>query len=130
MTTIHDYEMTNTCICTDEDENPTDHCWGDCWDWQVEQFAEDTKHLFEKNEEGYWNIGGIRLWNREVGGIAECRTPIDLIRAMTVNAEWTMRYTVHPECIEYSLSHHDAPMGSASFVRIATEEEIEESYGW
>jgi hypothetical protein len=121
--------MTNTCICTDENGEYSDVCW-DCWDDQVQNFYFETKHLFEKNPTYFWRVGGIPLWNREVGGIVECRTAIDLIHAMTVNSEWTMRYTVHPDCIEYSLSHHDAPMGSASFVRIAEEEEYEDSHEW
>lgn len=128
MTTIHDNEIQNTCICEDEHGEPTQDCWGDCWDWQLDYFTELTQSLFAKNPHGYWKISDIRLWNREVGGIAKCEKPIDLIRAMSVDSMWIMRYTVHSEGIDYSLSHHDA-MGSASTVRIPTEEEIEE-YGW
>jgi len=84
-----------------------------------------TEGFFNGNATYYFRIGGIKLWDREVGGIVECKTPLHLIQAMSVNSGWSMRYTVHPECIEYSLSHHDAPMGSASFVRYATDEEIE-----
>jgi hypothetical protein len=45
---------------------------------------------------------------------------------MTVRSEWIMRYEVFSDRIEYSLSHHDAPMGSATTIRPVTEEEREE----
>jgi len=124
MKTLHENTIENTCICVDEQENPTE-CYGDCWDWQVEDFTCMISELWEKNPTYYWRIGGVKLWDREVGGVIECKTPLALLEAMSVNSAWLMRYTVHEECIEYSLSHHDAPMGSASYVRIATEEEIE-----
>lgn len=124
MKTIHDNEITNECICADEQGEYVPECFG-CWDDEIEYFSEVIKDFFNGNATYYFRIGGIKLWDREVGGIAECKTPLELIQAMTVNSGWSMRYTVHPECIEYSLSHHDAPMGSASFVRHATDEEIE-----
>lgn len=102
-------------------------CWGYCWELAMDDFTNAIHDLWEKNPTHYWKVGGIRLWNREVGGIVECKTPTDLIHAMTVDSMWTMDYTVHDECIEYSLAHHDAPMGSASFVRIPTDDEIEDS---
>lgn len=124
MKTIHENEIQNTCICTDEEGNYTPDCY-DCWEDQLSDFHYAVKEFFDNNATYYFHIGGLKLWNREVEGIAECKTPLDLLNAMTVNSEWTMRYSVHADCIEYSLSHHDAPMGSASFVRHATEEQIE-----
>ena len=52
----------------------------------------------------------------------------DLLRGMAVRGEWTMRYEVYADRIEYSLSHHDAPTGSASVLTIMTPEEVEK-YG-
>jgi hypothetical protein len=126
MKVIHENEIQNTCICTDENGDYIGECY-DCWEDQLSDFHYAVKEFFDSNATYYFRIGGVKLWNREVGGIAECKTPIDLLNAMTVNSAWTMRYTVHENAIEYSLSHHDAPMGSASFVRHATEEEIEDS---
>ena len=81
--------------------------------------------FMESNSTYYFQIGGIKLWDREVGGIAHCINAVELLNAMTVKSDWSMKYTVHADCIEYSLSHHDAPMGSTSFVRHATDEQIE-----
>lgn len=133
MKVIHDYKLENTCTCTEYDEEtgdytdiPAEECFG-CWEDGVDNFKYATKKFMDSNSTHYYRIGGIKLWDREVGGIVKCETVLELIRAMAVNSEWAMEYTVHDECIEYSLSHHDAPMGSASFVRHATEEEIENS---
>ena len=59
-------------------------------------------------------LRGIQLWNRTSGGIVVAHTPLDLIRAMSVDSSWIMRWRVYADRVEYSLSHHDAPMGSAS----------------
>lgn len=126
MKVTHENYIQNTCICTDEEGNYTPDCF-DCWDDQVDNFRYAVREFFDNNATYYFRIGGIRLWDREIGGIAKCETPMELLRAMTVNSEWSMEYTVHENAIEYSLSHHDAPMGSSSFVRHATEEEIENS---
>jgi hypothetical protein len=44
---------------------------------------------------------------------------------MSVNGSWNIRYKVFSDRIEYSLAHHDAPMGSNSVLRPMTEEEYE-----
>jgi hypothetical protein len=126
MKVIHENEIQNTCICTDENGEYTNDCY-DCWEDQLSDFHYAVKEFFDSNPTFYFQIGGLKLWNREVSGIAKCETPLQLLNAMTVNSEWIMRYTVHENAIEYSLSHHDAPMGSASWVRHATEEQIEDS---
>jgi hypothetical protein len=134
MKTIHNNEITNSCNCLTYEEDGEEKsidteygsdCYGDCWDFAFEDFCQLTHEFFENNATYYFHIGGLKLWDREVSGIAECKTPLDLLNAMTVKSDWSMKYTVHADCIEYSLSHHDAPMGSASFVRHATDEQIE-----
>ena len=123
------FELTNGCTClywndeTDEWYEPED-CYGDCWEMSVEDFTQITKHLFEKNDSGFWKIKDIALWNRDVSGIAKADTVTQLIEAMTVRSEWIMRGEVFDDHIEYSLSHHDA-MGSNSSVWIVSEEEAE-----
>jgi hypothetical protein len=128
-----EFEYTNSCTCvgynmeTDE-EFEVDYCYGDCYDEVISDFTEITRHLFDKNETGYWKVGDIKLWNRSISGIVEAEKPADLIRAMSVDSEWIMRGTVYGDRIEYSLSHHDAPTGSSSSVYIATENEVNEVY--
>lgn len=126
-------EITNSCTCTVYDEvtgeytdEPTDSCYGDCWDMAVEDFANVTEELRDSNETGWWKVENLRLWNGEVGGLFPADKVEELLRGMTVNSGWTMTYEVFADRIEYSLSHHDAPMGSASVVRPVTEAEREE----
>lgn len=129
-TPITQGEITNTCTCTVIDPEtfeevldehgetiPTTECYGDCWDYALEMFGMDTEELRKANPEGWWAIDNVRLWNGDFSGYQKATTVADLIRAMTVRSEWIMRYSVFPDRVEYSLSHHDAPMGSASVLR-------------
>lgn len=126
------FEMTNTCTCTVQDEatgewtdEPTEECYGDCWEWAVEDFAMLTEALFDNNETYWWKVTNLALWSGNVSGYFHAKNVNDLINGMTVNSAWTMRGTVYDDRIEYSLSHHDA-MGSATTLTPISEEEREE----
>lgn len=127
------FEYTNTCTCTiydidtDTEIEATD-CYGDCWEYTIEDFTEITRHLFDSNETNFWKVSNLRLWNGDISGFFEARNAKELIRGMSVNSEWIMRGEVFKDRIEYSLSHHDAPMGSSSVLSIVSEDEREE-YG-
>jgi len=127
--------ITNTCSCVSYNEETGDwqdapECWGDCWECSVEDFANLTESLRDNNLTDYWKVENLRLWNGEVSGHFQAKTVTDLLRGMTVNSEWTMRYEVFTDRIEYSLSHHDSPMGSTSVLRPVDEEEYEEKFRW
>ena len=114
-------EITNDCSCTKYDpvteeytDEPSDYCHGWCFDQAVEDFANCIEHLWDLSPAHVWRVEGIQLWNRTSGGIVVAHTPLDLIRAMSVDSSWIMRWRVYADRVEYSLSHHDAPMGSAS----------------
>lgn len=126
-------EITNACNClTYEDENGNEvsidenyTCFGDCWDFAVEDFAMVTEDFRKTNTTDWWHAKNLRLWNGEVSGYFHADTVMKLIEGMTVNSEWTMRYEVFSDRIEYSLSHHDAPTGSSTVLTVMTEEEVE-----
>jgi hypothetical protein len=127
--------ITNTCSCVSYNEETgylqeATECEGLCWEYSVEDFANVTETLRDNNLTDYWKVENLRLWNGEVSGHFQAKTVTDLLRGMTVNSEWTMRYEVFADRIEYSLSHHDAPMGSASVLRAVDEEEYEEKFRW
>ena len=133
MTTQNNFEYTNTYKCTFYDEDTdtyieTNACFRDCWEYVLEDFSNITSHLFDKNETNFWRVSNLRLWNGDVGGFFQAKNVSDLIRGMTVNSEWIMRGEVFEDRIEYSLSHHDAPMGSSTVLTIVSEEE-REKYG-
>ena len=107
-------ELANTCTC---DTEYTDDCGGFCWQQNFEMFADDVRELVKANPAGWWTITGLKLWNREVDGNFQANTVEHILRAMTVNTIWSMKYSVFDDRIEYSLSHHDAPTGSNSVLR-------------
>lgn len=123
-------EITNDCTCTvyDEDsgeytDEPATDCYGECWEDSVYFFGLCTEELRNANPDGWWAVGDIRLWNGNVSGYFQATDVADIIRGMTVNSSWIMRYRVYTDRVEYSLSHHDAPMGSASTLRPMRDDE-------
>lgn len=125
--------ITNSCSCTVYDDTTGEYtdeispeCYGECWAWSVEMFTEDIAHILDSAETNFWRVENLKLWDREISGIFHARKVEDILRGMAVNGEWTMRYTVYSDRIEYSLSHHDAPCGSSSVLRAVTEEQRQE----
>lgn len=105
--------ITNSCACQVYDGNlgdfvPADDCHGDCWELQLEDFSNITKHLFTDNKQAF-RITGLPLWNGPVNGYFSARNAEELLRAITVNrAEWLLELTVYPDHLTGVLSHHDA----------------------
>ena len=116
-------EITNSCSCVMYDDNgepteePTTYCYGDCWEDSVSDFTYITEDLRASNESDWWQVDNLRLWNGEVSGYFHADKVEELLRGMAVRGDWTMRYEVFSDRIEYSLSHHDAPTGSSSVLR-------------
>lgn len=100
------------------------------WEDAVEYFRDSIAHLISANETWDWRVQNLKLWNREVSGYFGARTVLDIIRGMTVNGDWTMRWATYEDRVEYSLSHHDAPTGSVSALYTVTEAEREEQIGY
>lgn len=124
------FKYTNTCTCAYYDEEtdesiPSLECWGDCWEYVLDDFKEITAHLFDANETNWWKVSNIRLWDGESSGYFFADNVKELIYGMTVNSEWIMTGEVFNDCIQYSLSHHDA-MGSNTTLTMVTEEQREE----
>lgn len=126
-------EITNNCTCTVYDADSDEHfdapdCYGECWEDTVHFFELCTEELRNANPSGHWQVENLRLWNGNVSGYFQATNVADIIRGMTVNSSWFMYYRVYADRIEYSLSHHDAPMGSASVLRPADRDDDGESY--
>jgi hypothetical protein len=101
--------ISNTCQCEED-------CYGICWEDDLYFFGLCTDELIA-NASGWWSIENVRLWHGHVSGYGQANNARDLLDLMTVRSEWQMEYRVFPDRIEYSLSHHDAPTGSASTIR-------------
>lgn len=125
-------ELTNGCQCLvyndgsgDQSLDPDYTCYGDCWEFAVEDFTMLTEDFRKTNLSGWWKVTDLRLWNGNTSGYFHADNVAGLIEGMTVRSGWTMRYEVFADRIEYSLSHHDAPTGSATTLTAVTEEEAE-----
>lgn len=109
-------EYTNTCSCGNWDEEtdeftPANDCYGDCWDFTVEDFANITEHLFTENSQGF-RITGFPVWNGTVDGYFSARNAKELLDSITPDStEWRLEVTVHADHLTGRLYHHDAPMG-------------------
>ncbi len=129
--TVFPFELTNECTCENYDEEtetfiPSLDCYGDCFTDQLDYFSLCTNELFNNSETSWWKVSNLRLWNGEHSGLFYAETVEQLVEGMTVRSGWIMRGTAYSNKIEYSLSHHDAPMGSRTVLENVTEEERQE----
>jgi hypothetical protein len=134
-----DGEFTNTCSCANYDPEtdtttPLDYCDGSCWDEQVDNFYYAVKAWWDNNPslneigKRVWAVDGLPLWNRSVGGHFVADKIDDFIRAVTVNAEWRLCYSLSGDTLHLNLAHHDVPMGRGYTVRYASADELETVY--
>ena len=116
--------ITNDCTCMDYNEETDEHtpstdCYGDCWQDNLEWFKEATRSLFDNNDLSLWEVNGLPLWNRDVNGTLEAKSPEELLRGITVNGDYTFRWKVIALTLRCWLSHHDKPTGGHYSVTIA-----------
>ncbi len=103
--------ISNQCSCETFNEDtqestPSEYCFGDCWDDSLHLFEIDTQDLRDISDT--WVVEGLPLWNRTIRGSFTIKNAADLLRGITVNSDWTLRYKVTPTHIWCYLSHHDA----------------------
>lgn len=121
-------EYTNTCSCEVWNEEtdecvPANDCYGDCWDFTVEDFSNITEHFFSENNQGF-RITGFPVWNGTIDGYFSARNASELLNAITPDrTEWRLEVTVHADHLTGRLYHHDAPMGGNIVVTPFSEEE-------
>lgn len=120
--------ITTHCACVDENgvEFYNEYCDGTCYDYALEDFAQVVEPLLQSTN--YFKIGGIQLWDNTVGGIAKCDNAQDLIRAMSVNGEFILRWEFDDSTnsLGATLSHHDCPMGC--YVKVEPVDEPDDWY--
>jgi len=143
-------ELTNACTCMDYDGEtdtytPATEC-GDCYDDALYVFKYDLGEWFTNNEDGWWQVNGLPLWNRNVSGVFRAipntgsprlhaggsvakvvdfsinpRSDIaEFVRGITVSGEWNLRYRLDGDILLARLSHHDVPMGKPFTVTYGT----------
>ena len=95
--TKQEYKITNNCTCTGEDGEYTDDCYG-CWNDVLADFDENTKHLLDITN-GDFFIDGLPLWNYNVSGNFTVKNTEELLRAITIRGDWTLRYSVDSDTL-------------------------------
>lgn len=106
--------ITTHCACVDEDgqEFFNEYCDGTCFDYSIEDFEQVVEPLFNRDAVGGkypFTIEGIRLWNRTIGGVALVKDARELVRAMSIDSDYTLRWEFDDETnsLGAKLSHHD-----------------------
>jgi hypothetical protein len=115
MDTTTRFEITNTCICTDENGEPIDYCFG-CWDDEVECFAETFREFLDGNDSGVWRVKGFPLWSGDVDGLFEASNASEFLQAITIRGEWRLVCRMDGESMLATLYHHDKPTGGTMTV--------------
>ena len=128
---VYEFSFGNLCSCMESDdyviiEAMQIECDGTCWEYSLEDFANITEGLFNENETMWWKISNLKLWDGNHGGYGYAKTSEKLLELMTVRSDWNIKGKVFNNRIEYSLSHHDAPMGSHTIVTMISDEQREE----
>lgn len=124
--------ITNDCQCQVESDTAGEfvnapYCEGYCWDDQLESFATDTAKLIAISN--VWHVSGIQLWNRTVSGVFTADNTSELIRGITVNSDWNLRYQVLDTHLIGYLSHHDGAGWIKAYPMVVEENEEDEAYG-
>lgn len=106
--------LTTECTCEDYNHNtgctPAPHCYGDCWDIQLQTLEDNITHLMQASN-GWWNINNMPAYNNRVSGYFHAQQTHDLAAHMGPRGQWRARWEVFPDRIEYVLTHHDCPTG-------------------
>jgi hypothetical protein len=103
-----DIHLQNTCSCLNEDDEPNDFCFGDCWSEQVEIFSDLTVHLFTDWKQRF-KISGFPTWSGAINGSCTVESSVELLRAITPQGtDWQMELTIYEDRLDAHLSHHDA----------------------
>lgn len=83
----------------------------------------DIGTWWDANPTYTWEIDGLPLWNRSVGGKFTAKTLEEFVQAITVNSEWRLCYKLVDAVLHLNLAHHDVPTGRGYTVRYATDDE-------
>ena len=113
--TKQEYTITNSCTCTGENGEYIDDCFG-CWNDVLAMFEADTEHLLNIAD-GNFFIDGLPLWDRNVAGTITVKNTEELLTAITIRGDWTLRYSVDSDTLYCRLSHHDVPTGRSFTVK-------------
>lgn len=119
VSTLCECEPDSDCECYYYDRK----WWSDC-------LTDAFSDLAPWGEAHLWRVEGLPLWSGDVAGTAEVTTPDDLLRAVTVNADYRLSWQVEEgdddeRYLSLTLSHHDVPTGRSFTARPVAEADSE-----
>lgn len=116
-------ELTNNCVCTNEDGTPSDDCF-DCWEDSVWLFK-DLMNTWRKEVGVDWDTvrvtGKGMGWQRLSG---EAVIPFDeVLELLKINGDFTLLFKREGKVLTATRSSHDEPTGAGfTFTLIKGEE--------
>lgn len=106
---------------------PDDYC--DCHDFATEWWDTVLRDLVRDNPWDYrhdWQVRGLPLWNGDAHGVVTVKTPADLLRAVTVNADYRLDWELTDDTtLSLTLYHHDVPTGRSFTAHLVWEADAE-----
>jgi hypothetical protein len=139
-TTIHPFEMTNTCTCYKTDDEgeaildsygepePSDYCYG-CYDEEIDNLkycvVEPWLNANGIDEDTLLRVDGSSMgWTHSSGYTFAKANTKSIVEALSINTEWTLRFRVddYDNLIAVRSSHDE--LGARFEFRVATEDEV------
>lgn len=115
--------LQSDCTCSNEDETPASDCFG-CWDDSVEYFKEVISTWRERAgiDADLVSIEGRGMTWQSLSGHAI--TNLDtLYKALTINGDFRLTFTLEGETLTATRHSHDEPMGCSFAFTPHTEED-------
>lgn len=118
-------ELTNNCVCTNEDGTPSDDCF-DCWEDSVWLFK-DIMNSWRKAVGVNWD--SVRITGKSMGWqgkSGEAVVPFEkVLDALKINGDFTLRFKQDGSTLTATRSSHDEYCASFSFTLVQDEAEGE-----
>ena len=108
-------DITNACTCTNyneetDEETPSEFCYGDCGEWQQEQFIECTQEFFgTDNWTKRWEFTNFPTWRGGRNGGLYARNAEEFFEKFFrgMSTDYTATVYVWEDRLTIRISHHD-----------------------
>jgi hypothetical protein len=140
-------EVTNNCTCIVYDEETgdnlkdeygydarPDYCYGDCFDESVRDLNDNVLpewlNLHRATSDDYVLIGGSGMgWLRQSGKIIARATGEHIVKAMSINGDFTLRFKLEDKSFTAVRSSHDE-LGALFAFEVMAEDALEQARDW
>jgi hypothetical protein len=137
--------VTNNCVCVIYDEETgmakqdeygdmrSDECFG-CFDESIDDLhcnlLPDWLSAYQATTDDYVLIGGSGMgWLRQSGKIIAKATGKDIVRALSINGDFTLDFRIKDKSLTATRSSHDE-LGAFFQIEVISEDEVEQAREW